>query len=122
MVKNLDKTIIDNLNGFITGAGITQTHTHRVTIELPIKQFLAFRVAKSAAFQQGFKCMILIYGDGHFDGTVAKIKLFFQVALSIFKQNTYNAIKWLRLWKEIQISEIFRNFVKIIYQINNDNS
>ncbi len=114
MIKNLNKTIIGNFNGFITGAGITQTHTHSVAIELPIKQFLAFGVAKSAAFQQGFKCMISIYGDGHFDGTVAKIKLFFQVALSISFKNTDNVIKWLRLRKEIQISEIFRNFVKII--------
>ena len=58
--------------------------------------------------------MISIYGDGHFDGTVAKVKLFYQVALSIFEQNTNNVIKWLRLWKENQISEIFRNFVKIL--------
>jgi hypothetical protein len=114
MVKNLDKTVIDNLNGFITGSGITQAHTHSIAIELPIKQFLAFRVANSAAFQQGFECMISIYSNGHFDGTAAKIKLFFQVALSISTQNTENVSKWLRLFKEIQNSEIFRNFVKII--------
>ena len=114
MVKHLDKTIIDNLNGFITGSGVTQAYTHSVAIELPIKQFLTFRATISAAFQQGFECMISIYGDGHFDGTVAKIKLFSQVALSISKQNTDNVNNWLRLRKEIQISEIFRNFVKII--------
>lgn len=84
MVKNLDKTIIDNLNGLITGAGITQAYTHSVAIELPVKQFLAFGIAKSATFQQGFECMISIYGDWHFDGTVVKISLFSQIALSIY--------------------------------------